>query len=91
MAHYVFSLWGTTRNLATQAHYLAHSCLEEEEEKQDQEEEEEEEGRRRRRRRRNIFSKLGYIRPNIKKKIIIKKKNQIQDFRIFHLKFAGGC
>jgi len=31
MTHYVFSLWGTTRNLATQAH-LAHSWLEEEEE-----------------------------------------------------------
>jgi len=55
MAHYVFSLRGTTRNLATQAH-LAYKWLEEEEE-----DEEEEGGRRRRRRRRKMFSKLGYI------------------------------
>jgi hypothetical protein len=55
LAHYVFSLQGITRNLATQAH-LAYKWLKEEEE----DEEEEEEGGRRRRRRK-LFSKLGYI------------------------------
>jgi hypothetical protein len=48
--------------------HLAHSWLEEEDE------EEEEEGRRRRRRRK-LFSKLGYIRPNIKK---TKKKIKLK-------------
>jgi hypothetical protein len=48
LAHYVFSLQGITRNLATQAH-LAYKWLKEEEEGG------------RRRRRRKLFSKLGYI------------------------------
>jgi len=62
MTHYVFSLWDTTRNLATQAH-LAPNLLKEEDEEEEKKE--------------NLPPWVGYTRLNTKIKLKISESSTL--------------